>query len=137
MINNQGILRIARWYSKYSRSEQKSHEHGVYKLLVSNEETSGGNIINYKGKILLFRRYANIFFCMCINKDDNALLHLEAIHFFVEALDHYFHNVCELDLVFKFHKVYAVMDEVFLAGEIAEFNKANILKSLSSADLQD
>ena len=30
---------------------------------------------------------------------------LEAIHFFVELLDQYFGNVCELDLVFNFHKV--------------------------------
>lgn len=29
---------------------------------------------------------------------------LEAIHLFVEILDHFFSNVCELDLVFNFHK---------------------------------
>ena len=33
---------------------------------------------------------------------------LEAIHLFVEILDVYFGNVCELDLVFKFEKVYLV-----------------------------
>ena len=36
---------------------------------------------------------------------DNELAALEAIHLFVEILDHYFSNVCELDLVFNFHKV--------------------------------
>jgi hypothetical protein len=30
---------------------------------------------------------------------------LEAIHLFVEILDVYFGNVCELDLVFRFDKV--------------------------------
>jgi AP-2 complex subunit sigma-1 len=30
---------------------------------------------------------------------------LEAIHFFVEVLDAFFGNVCELDLVFNFYKV--------------------------------
>jgi AP-1 complex subunit sigma 1/2 len=30
---------------------------------------------------------------------------LEMIHFFVEILDKYFNNVCELDLIFNFHKV--------------------------------
>ena len=39
---------------------------------------------------------------------DNELLYLEAIHLFVEILDHYFQNVCELDLVFNFHKVGAM-----------------------------
>lgn len=42
---------------------------------------------------------------MCIDQSDNELTCLEAIHLFVEILDHYFSNVCELDLVFNFHKV--------------------------------
>ena len=29
----------------------------------------------------------------------------EAIHNFVEVLNEFFHNVCELDLVFNFYKV--------------------------------
>jgi hypothetical protein len=33
------------------------------------------------------------------------LAYLEAIHFFVEVLDSFFGNVCELDLVFNFYKV--------------------------------
>lgn len=37
--------------------------------------------------------------------DDNELLTLEVIHQFVEVLDKYFGNVCELDLIFNFHKV--------------------------------
>ena len=36
---------------------------------------------------------------------DNNLMYLEAIHNFVEVLNEYFHNVCELDLVFNFYKV--------------------------------
>ena len=36
---------------------------------------------------------------------DNNLYYLEAIHNFVEVLNEYFHNVCELDLVFNFYKV--------------------------------
>ena len=30
---------------------------------------------------------------------------LQVIHHFVEILDRYFGNVCELDLIFNFHKV--------------------------------
>ena len=37
--------------------------------------------------------------------NDNELGYLESIHLFVEMLDRYFGNVCELDLVFNFHKV--------------------------------
>ncbi len=81
---------------------------------------------------------------------DNNLVYLEAIHNFVEVLNEYFHNVCELDLVFNFYKVikafcsfliylliilmflqvYSVVDEMFLAGEIRETSQTKVLKQL-------
>ena len=42
---------------------------------------------------------------MCVDITDNELAYLESIHLFVEILDHFFSNVCELDLVFNFNKV--------------------------------
>jgi AP-2 complex subunit sigma-1 len=48
-----------------------------------------------------------LFFCVCVDANDNELAYLEAIHFFVEVLDQFFGNVCELDLVFNFYKVRA------------------------------
>ena len=42
---------------------------------------------------------------LCVDANDNELAYLEAIHFFVEVLDSFFGNVCELDLVFNFYKV--------------------------------
>ena len=35
--------------------------------------------------------------------------------------------MCELDLVFNFNKVYNILDEYMLAGEIAETSKKEIL----------
>jgi hypothetical protein len=35
---------------------------------------------------------------------------------FVEVLDRYFQNVCELDLIFNFHKAYYILDELLVAG---------------------
>ena len=57
---------------------------------------------------------------MCVDPTDNELASLEAVHLLVETLDIYFGNVCELDLVFNFYKVYTILDEVFTAGEIME-----------------
>ena len=54
---------------------------------------------------IVYRRYAGLFFCACVDANDNELAYLEAIHFFVEVLDAFFGNVCELDLVFNFYKV--------------------------------
>ncbi|XP_043861262.1 AP-2 complex subunit sigma-like isoform X1 [Dromiciops gliroides] len=49
---------------------------------------------------------------------------------FVEALNEYFHDVCELDLIFNFYKGYTVVDEMFLAGEILETSQTKVLKRL-------
>ena len=86
---------------------------------------------NYK---VVYRRYAGLYFCVCVDSNDNELAYLEAIHLFVEILDTYFQNVCELDLVFNFYKVYSILDEVFLAGEIMETNKRLVLTRLKNAE---
>lgn len=61
--------------------------------------------LQFKTYKIVYRRYAGLFFSVGIDVSDNELTALEAIHLFVEILDHYFSNVCELDLVFNFHKV--------------------------------
>jgi AP-2 complex subunit sigma-1 len=48
--------------------------------------------------------------------------------------DSFFDNVCELDLVFNFYKVYAILDEIFLAGEIEETSKDVVLSRLEALE---
>jgi len=67
---------------------------------------------------VIYRRYAGLFFTLCVDTGENELACLEAIHLFVEVLDTYFSHVCELDLVWHFHKVYMILDEFILGGEI-------------------
>ena len=54
---------------------------------------------------VVYKRYASLYFVMGIDESDNELITLEIIHHYVEILDRYFGNVCELDLIFNFHKV--------------------------------
>lgn len=84
----------------------------------------------YRQYKIIYRRYAGLFFSLCVDVTDNELLYLESIHLFVELLDRYFGNVCELDLVFNFHKVYALLDEYILAGEIQEVSQSAILERM-------
>lgn len=69
-----------------------------------------------------------------MDKEDNELLVLEMIHFFVEILDKYFNNVCELDLIFNFHKVYYILDEMIMSGHIQESSKKVILKAVAGQE---
>ena len=68
---------------------------------------------------VIYRRYAGLFFTFCVDVNDNELAYLEAIHLFVELLDQFFGNVCELDLVFNFHKVTIPLFAPYLAGSYA------------------
>ena len=52
----------------------------------------------------MYKRYASLYFVMGIDASENELITLEVIHHYVEVLDKYFGNVCELDLIFNFHK---------------------------------
>ena len=83
---------------------------------------------------IIYRRYAGLFFSFCVDVTDNELAYLEAIHLFVMMLDEYFGNVCELDLVFNFHKVYAILDEYIVAGELQETSHAVILDRLKELE---
>ena len=46
-------------------------------------------------------RYASLYFCVAVEKDDNELLTLEIIHRYVELLDKYFGSVCTISLCCK------------------------------------
>lgn len=76
---------------------------------------------------IVYRRYAGLFFCACVDTNDNELAYLEAIHFFVEVLDAFFGNVCELDLVFNFYKVcwvrYGLWEISEWGGEVVEIQQ--------------
>ena len=88
------------------------------------------NFIEFRTYKLIYRRYAGLFFTLGVDVNDNELVYLESIHLFVELLDQYFSNVCELDIVFNFNKVYSILDEFILAGEVQESSKREILERI-------
>lgn len=98
--------------------------------MVTVRDAKHTNFVEFRNFKIVYRRYAGLYFCICVDIADNNLAYLEAIHNFVEVLNEYFHNVCELDLVFNFYKAYSVVDEMFLAGEIRETSQTKVLKQL-------
>jgi len=59
---------------------------------------------------------------------------LDVIHHFVEVLDRYFGNVCELDLIFNFHLAYFILEEMIIGGHIMETSKKQVLKMVQQTD---
>ena len=127
--NRQGKTRTAKYYVPMDDDEKHQLEFEVHRLVV-NRDPKFTNFAEFRNHKIIYRRYAGLFFSLCVDVNDNELALLEAIHLFVEVLDHYFSNVCELDLVFNFHKVYQVIDEFILAGEIQETSKKQIMERL-------
>ncbi|KAJ3296357.1 hypothetical protein HK104_001673 [Borealophlyctis nickersoniae] len=71
------------------------------------------NDIDFK---VVYRRYASLFFIAGTDVDDNELLTLEIIHRYVEVLDKWFLNVCELDIIFNFQQAYMIIGEEVRKG---------------------
>nr|KYP74870.1 hypothetical protein KK1_007563 [Cajanus cajan] len=106
---------------------------GVHRLVV-NRDPKYTNFVEFRTHKIIYRRYAGLFFSLCVDITDNELAYLECIHLFVEILDHFFSNVCELDLVFNFHKVYLILDEFILAGELQETSKKAIIERMGELE---
>jgi len=134
--NRQGKTRLSKWYvpppvtpngGLTPEAEKARIEAEVHRLATSRDKKYT-NFIEYNNYKLIYRRYAGLFFTIAVDATDNELSYLETIHLFVELLDAYFSNVCELDIVFNFNRVYAILDEYLLAGEIEETSKKEILE---------
>eukprot|EP00611_Tribonema_gayanum_P022108 TRINITY_DN4380_c0_g1_i1.p1 TRINITY_DN4380_c0_g1~~TRINITY_DN4380_c0_g1_i1.p1 ORF type:complete len:143 (+),score=34.64 TRINITY_DN4380_c0_g1_i1:126-554(+) len=103
--NRQGKTRLSKWYIPlYDEQEKNKIENDVHRLVVSRDRKYT-NFIEYQSYKIIYRRYAGLFFTLGVDVNDNELLALETVHLFVELLDSYFSNVCELDIVFNFNKV--------------------------------
>ncbi|KAK4506727.1 hypothetical protein PRZ48_000460 [Zasmidium cellare] len=92
------------------------------------------NFLEYKDTKVVYRRYASLFFIAATDPTDNELITLEIVHRYVEQMDKYYGNVCELDIIFNFQKAYFILDELLLAGEMQESSKKNVLRVIGAQD---
>ena len=145
--------RLAKWFTTLSPKDKAKIIKDVSQLVLSRR-TRMCNFLEYKGKQRLFRsptslqlissrcldtkvvyrRYASLFFIAGCSSTDNELITLEIVHRYVEQMDKYYGNVCELDIIFNFQKAYFILDELLLAGEMQESSKKNVLRCIGQQD---
>lgn len=133
VINNQRKLRLLRWFRPPPEKDQARVITEV-STLVTDKAAKLCNVIEWRDKKLVYRKYAALCFVFCIGADDNELLTLETIQFYVECLDQYFENVCELDLVFNCRRAQHILDEMIVDGRFCESSKSAILKAIGAHD---
>ncbi|KAL3719001.1 hypothetical protein ACJRO7_004012 [Eucalyptus globulus] len=129
IINRQRKLRLTKWYSPYSQKERTKVIREISELMLRRHHKMC-NFFEWGGLKVVYRRYTGLFFCMCIDPDDNELETQEVIHQYVRILDRYFGKVCELDLIYDFHKAYFILDELVIAGELQESNRRTVVRRI-------
>ncbi|KAJ3541921.1 hypothetical protein NMY22_g3703 [Coprinellus aureogranulatus] len=133
LVSRQGKVRLAKWFTTMAPKAKAKIVKDVTQLVLARR-TRMCNFLEYKDTKVVYRRYASLFFVCGISSGDNELTTLEIIHRYVEVLDRYFGNVCELDLIFNFQKAYAILDELIIAGELQESSKKSVLRVVTQAD---
>ncbi|KAL6757043.1 AP complex, mu/sigma subunit [Haematococcus lacustris] len=133
LMSRQGKVRLAKWYTTYSQKDRGRLIKEITPLVLSRP-LKLCNFLDWKGLKLIYKRYASLYFVCGVDVGDNELITLEIIHEYVEVLDKYFGNVCELDLIFNFHKAYYILDELLIAGELQEPSKKAVAKAISDQD---
>eukprot|EP00766_Chilomastix_caulleryi_P001305 gnl/Chilomastix_caulleri/228.p1 GENE.gnl/Chilomastix_caulleri/228~~gnl/Chilomastix_caulleri/228.p1 ORF type:complete len:125 (+),score=0.43 gnl/Chilomastix_caulleri/228:61-435(+) len=114
VLNRQSKIRLLKWYCDGDDSFRKRAVTEVSSQVVGRSSRYG-NVVEWRDKKLVYRRYASLYFIFCIDLDDNELLVFEGIHYYVETLDKYFGSVCELDLIYNMRAAHHILDETITA----------------------
>ena len=131
-LNRQGKVRMSKWYEKTPLAEQRAVISRIHRLIHHKIQFRSCNCVDFESDTqLVFKKYNGLYFVMCIGREDNALLYLQAIPLFVQLLDTYFDTVSELDIVFNFYKMHRVLDLIFIDGELISTKKETILADLA------
>jgi hypothetical protein len=103
LVSRQGKTRLTKWYESYAAKEKARIVREITATVLARAPKMC-NFVEWRNKKIIYKRYASLFFIVCVDAEDNELITLEMIHLYVEVLDRYFGNVCELDIIFNFHK---------------------------------
>ncbi|KAK5904263.1 AP-1 complex subunit sigma-3a [Pseudochaenichthys georgianus] len=133
LFSRQGKLRLQKWFTPVSDREKKKVIRDMMLLVLARQPRSC-NFLHWRDLKIVYKRYASLYFCSGLENNDNELLALEVLHRYVELLDKYFGNVCELDLIFNFEKAYYILDEFLMGGEVLETSKVAVSDSMEEAD---
>ncbi|CAL8342802.1 unnamed protein product [Arctogadus glacialis] len=134
LFNRQSRLRLQKWFMPVSERFKRKVIRDMTMMVVGRPARSC-NFLQWRDLKIVYKRYASLYFCVGMEAEDNELLTLEVLHRYVEMLDKYFGNVCELDLIFNFEKAYYILDEFLMGGEVLETSKIDIGVAIEDADV--
>lgn len=134
LVNKFGQTRISQYFEELDSALKKTLESElVRKCLSRNPDKSF--VIEHLDYKVVFRRYASLYFIIGVDlAEENPMAYYILIHRFVQILDSYFGNVCELDIMFNLDKVYYILEEMIQNGDVVDNNENVILGPLKVLD---
>jgi len=133
LISRHGKTRLNKYYKPFNQKERTAIQKEISSMIIGRSSRLT-HFLEWRDYKIVFKRYASLYFAAGVEKEDNELIVLDVIHHFVETLDKYFGNVCELDLIFNFHQAYFILEEMIIGGHIMEGSKKQVLKMISQND---
>ncbi|KAL9106411.1 MAG: hypothetical protein Q9227_008553 [Pyrenula ochraceoflavens] len=162
VFNNSGQPRLTKFYTQLDTATQQSLLSQIFTLvsarptsscnflplppLLSSQsgtsssaaQTSGGssssNAYSDLPTQITYRHYATLYFILISTSTESPLALLDFIQVFVEALDRLFANVCELDLIFGFETMHAVLGEMVVGGVVVETGLERIVEGVRRSE---
>lgn len=133
LLSRQGKTRLSKWFETYSQKDKGKIIRDVTTLVLSRRNRMS-NFLEYRDSKVVYRRYASLYFVAGIDQEDNELLALEIVHRYVEQMDRYYGNVCELDIIFNFQRAYFILDEIIVAGQMIESSRREPIRRTTQQD---
>ncbi|PSK60322.1 hypothetical protein B9Z65_472 [Elsinoe australis] len=149
VFNNNGQPRLTKFYTQLDTSVQQRLLSEIF-TLVSARPSSACNFLplppllapptsstvpaseqqNDLPSLVTYRHYATLYFIVISTSTESPLALLDLIQVFVEALDRLFENVCELDLIFNFETLHAVLGEMIVGGVVVETGLERVVEGV-------
>ncbi|KAK2776967.1 60S ribosomal protein L8B [Onygenales sp. PD_12] len=151
VFNNSGQPRLTKFYTQLDTQTQQSLLAQIYNL-VSQRPSSACNFLPLPPLLaqgaspnsssspsdaptqITYRTYATLSFIVISTSTESPLALIDLIQVFVEALDRLFENVCELDLIFGYETMHAVLGEMIVGGVVIETNLERIVQGVKSQE---
>ncbi|GAB1194838.1 AP complex, mu/sigma subunit [Aspergillus pseudonomiae] len=150
VFNNNGQPRLSKFYTQIDTQTKQSLIQQTYALvaqrppsacnflplppLLSRGASSGAEGPSDAPTQVTYRTYATLSFIMISTSTESPLALIDLIQVFVEALDRIFENVCELDLIFGYETMHAVLSEMIVGGVVVETNIDKIVAGVRSQE---
>ncbi|CBF81752.1 hypothetical protein AN5519.2 [Aspergillus nidulans FGSC A4] len=151
VFNNNGQPRLTKFYTQIDTQTKQSLIAQIYDLVAQRPPTAcnflplppilarGASSSASTGPSdaptqITYRTYATLSFIMISTSTESPLALIDLIQVFVEALDRIFENVCELDLIFGFETMHAVLSEMIVGGVVVETNIDKIVAGVQSQE---